>query len=208
MRRVVILLAAVFALGCQARRPSRPVEVQPVLPAGQESLFREMLGGSEPLPGGCRLAGASVTVRQVTGRYQCAGVPGVVIVELHHPATAPPGSTPAGALSVYARTAEAKPLGLFDLVFGRVQTRASAVRWLHIAAAPARPTAADTVRVVEAGTPRAAGVGSTPRAPHAAPPSQLARLQGGLLSARGVCLLVLVLGVVVEVRRRKRASPR
>ncbi len=197
MRHVALLLVAVVALGCQPKRASRPIEMLPVLPAGQESLFSDMLGGSDSLPGGCRLAGANVSTRQVTARYQCAGTPGAVIVELHHPATAPPGSTRAGALSVYARTPEAKPLGLFDLVLGRVRRRASAVRWLNVTAS-ARPRAADSVRGVEAGTPRAV---------QAAPPSQLARLQSGLLSARGVCLLVLVLGVVVEVRRRRRANP-
>lgn len=197
MRRVALLSLAIVALGCQPRRTARPVEVLPVLPAGQESLFREMLGGSGALPGDCHLAGAAVTTRQVTGRYRCGGTPGEVVVELHHPASAPPGATPAGALSVYARTPAAKPLGLFDLVLGRTRARASAVRWLRIEPTPAGAR--------DAGASGASGAGSTPRASGAALPSRAARLRAGLFSARWVCLAVLVLGVAVELRRRARS---
>lgn len=199
------MLAAVVALGCHSRRAPHAAEVLPVLPAGQESLFSEMLGGSEPLPGDCRLAGANVTTRQVTGRYQCGGTPGEVVVELHHPATAPPGSTNAGALSVYARTAAAKPLGLFDAVLGRVRARAPAVRWQRIA--PYRPPPRDvgSARGASTGTPRAAGAVDAPRAASDAPASWSERLRAGRLSARWVCLALLVLGIGAEVRRRMRA---
>ena len=166
MRRAALLVAG-LSLACH-RGPdatARRREVLPVLPPGQEPLFGAMLGGADPLPGGCRLASASVSTRQVTGQYRCASAPGPMVLELHYPATAPPGATPAGRLAVYARTPAAKSVGLFAAVLERVRARESAVRWLRVA----DPTAAriEAPPAAAIGAPPAPGAGGTPRAPGA-----------------------------------------
>jgi hypothetical protein len=216
MTRAALLLLAGFALGCDRPPPrsARPDELLPVLPPGQEPLFSAMLGGPDLLPGGCRLASAHVTTRQVTAQYRCASEPEVVTLELHHPATAPPGATRAGGLAVYARTPAAKPLGLFDAVIARVRPRESAVRWIEAAAVPEARTAparsgsvgvtAAPRGLVRSATPRAPGTGGTPRAPGAGTGPWYVRDRSGQFSVGRVLLGALLVGALWEARRRAR----
>ncbi|MCU1282583.1 MAG: hypothetical protein JWM53_6129, partial [bacterium] len=55
----------------------------PVLPPGREALVAELLGGSDSLPGGCKLDEATIRPTRIEASYRC--VHGMATLELRHP---------------------------------------------------------------------------------------------------------------------------
>ena len=86
---------------------------------GQEALLLARLGGSEELPGGCHLSGASVEKALVVARYTCAAGP--VRVELHHPSDAPPAAPRTASFALVAPPGEPAPPALIDAIAARLR---------------------------------------------------------------------------------------
>ena len=127
--RLVAPLLAVLAMAVvasaepvvvDAARQSEKYGIQP----GAESLFADMLGGDQTLPGGCKLDDGQIERISVLATYTCGGGEQVVL-QLVHPETAPPGGirTERFALSVKSGAA---PAGLVEAVAERIRARESA----------------------------------------------------------------------------------
>src|SRR5881296_2517723 len=91
---------------------SEPYVIQP----GAESLFADMLGGGQPLPGGCTLSDGKIQSTAVVATYSCGGAQ--VVLQLLHPDSAPPA-------------------GLVDAVADRIRAREVAFEWKRIEASGA-----------------------------------------------------------------------
>ena len=105
-RRVAMVLLPGLMLTA-AVRAARAAER--VIPPGQETLVETMLGGAEPLPGGCRLQDAAIEPQRIVARYACAtGEVGIELVDVAGAAAGarrtaqfalrPRGNPPAGFL--------------------------------------------------------------------------------------------------------------
>jgi hypothetical protein len=98
----------------------------PVIPAGMEPLFADMLGSGASLPAGCKFTDGKIERTTVLATYACQD--GEVVLELVHPDGAPPGGvrTENFALSVKSGTA---PQGLTDAIAERIRAREGAFSW-------------------------------------------------------------------------------
>lgn len=96
---------------------------------GTESLFAEMLGKGETLPGGCTLTDGKIQRTSVLATYTCGDAQ--VVLALLHPASAAPGGvhTDRFAVSVQSGT---PPKGLVEAVGDRVRAREAAFQWVEV----------------------------------------------------------------------------
>ena len=106
---------------------SEPYVIQP----GAESLFADMLGGRQPLPGGCTLSDGKIQPTAVVATYSCGGAQ--VVLQLLHPDSAQPGGVRTLRFAVTV-TAGAPPAGLVDAVADRIRAREAAFEWKRIEA--------------------------------------------------------------------------
>jgi tetratricopeptide (TPR) repeat protein len=118
------------------------------IPPGQEKLVLEMCGGDEPLPGGCRLAGASIDKSVIVARYACKGGAEHAL-ELRH------ASVKEGALATTVAFSIAPKEGapeadLVGAVAARVRKREEKFRWVEPqptnVEAPTTPPPAETLQ--------------------------------------------------------------
>lgn len=142
MKKTIALVCLLLACRKESPPVTRADEAHPVLPPGQEPLFSSMLGGAERLAGRCQLDHATIQARRVSAWYRCDGIREPLLLDLWHPAIAPPGATRTARLSVSAEATAAHTTGLFDAVLARVRARESAVRWKTT---PTRPRVAGSV---------------------------------------------------------------
>jgi hypothetical protein len=98
-----------------------------VIEPGQEALLLAMLGGSAELPGGCRLAGASVDRTVVVARYTCPAGP--ARIELHHPSDATPAAPRTGSFAIVVPPGEQVPPELIDALGAGLRGREREFRW-------------------------------------------------------------------------------
>lgn len=116
---------ALLALACVAVAGSAAAAPVHVIPAGQESLVEEMLGGGDTLPGACRLEGAEIEQQRIVARYGCST--GAVTVVLADPEG---GSASAGRTATFAWSATGTlPSGLLAALMDRVRGREEGFLW-------------------------------------------------------------------------------
>lgn len=133
---VAILLLPGLALA-GASRPARAADR--VIPPGQETLVQDLLGGDDPLPGGCRLRDAAIGPRGIVARYACAA--GEAELELGDVEDAAEGARRTAKFAVLPRGAP--PPGLLEAVETRVRAGEAGFVWY-------RPDAPSMDRAVEA----------------------------------------------------------
>ena len=98
---------------------------------GAESLFADMLGSGQTLPGGCTLGDGKIEHTSVLATYTCDG--GQVVLELLHPETAQTGGVRTQRFTVTVKSG-APPAGLVDAIAGRIRPREAAFEWKTTAA--------------------------------------------------------------------------
>jgi hypothetical protein len=105
--------------------------VELVIPPGREALILDMLGGSAEMPGGCKLAGASVERTHVVARYACGDPAHAVVVELRHPRDGAAGAVAAGEIAVVPGAGA--PPELTAAIADRVRARGDRWTWVTLA---------------------------------------------------------------------------
>jgi hypothetical protein len=151
LRIAVALLAASIGLGlapARAEDPTPPPDVDAArasekhaIEAGSESLFGEMLGKGEALPGGCKLTDGKIERTGVLATYTCGDAP--VVLQLLHPEAAPAGGVRTERFAVNVQSGAA-PAGLVDAVADRIRAREAKFTWTDVGDARARPPAGGT----------------------------------------------------------------
>lgn len=108
----------------EARQTERYV-IQP----GGESLFGEMLGRGESLPGNCTLSDGKIERTLVLATYTCGDAQ--VVLELRHPDDAAPSAlrTKRFALATNSGT---PPAGLVEAVAEKIRARESGFEWTEV----------------------------------------------------------------------------
>ncbi|MFO0755167.1 MAG: hypothetical protein U0359_01645 [Byssovorax sp.] len=119
-----------------------------VIAPGNEKLIAEMLGTGESLPGGCKLASASIDRTQVVAHYDCGRD---VVVELHHPSDAKSAPSRTSRFALVPKGDP--PADLMSALAERIKAREERFRW------------------ISAESPGLASVGDTPVAPSTDQPS-------------------------------------
>ena len=136
--RIVIAVFAATAVGGIARakpegapKPpdATPQNEQYVIQPGAESLFADMLGSGQTLPGGCTLGDGKIERTSVLATYTCGG--GQLVLELLHPETAQTGGVRTQRFAVTVKSGP-PPAGLVDAVADRIRAREAAFEWKRI----------------------------------------------------------------------------
>src|SRR5439155_17893490 len=138
-RIVVAVFAATAVVGIARAQPegapkppdATPQNEQYVIQPGAESLFADMLGSGQTLPGGCTLSDGKIERTSVLATYTCGG--GQLVLELLHPETAQTGGVRTQRFAVTVKTG-APPAGLLAAVADRIRAREAAFEWKRTAA--------------------------------------------------------------------------
>jgi len=140
-------LAVVIALAALAPGRAASQGDAYTLGPGHEDLVLAMTGGSERLPGGCALDGASIDRVLIRARYRCDDGTAPVLV-LRHPST----SDAAVRTASFALEPSADaPSALVEAIAARVRARESELPWdVHDLPAGPRSSAPATAYVVGA----------------------------------------------------------
>lgn len=109
-----------------------------VIAPGNEHLIGDMLGTGLDLPGGCKLASASINRTRVVAHYNCGKD---VVVELHHPSDAE-GSTARTTRFALVPKGE-PPAELLQALVERIKAREEPWRWIS-AESPGLAAVGDT----------------------------------------------------------------
>ncbi|MFO0757629.1 MAG: SGNH/GDSL hydrolase family protein [Byssovorax sp.] len=126
----MIALTALIASSLGASRTSAD-EPAYVIGPEQGPVLTAMLGGADPLPGGCKLASASIDQGRALARYHCDGGAEPVL-ELHHPGA--PGVSPrleTAQFALIVPPSPPMPQALLDAVAARLRAGEAAFVWTH-----------------------------------------------------------------------------
>lgn len=110
-----------------------------VIPPGTESLFGDMLGKGETLPGGCTLSDGKIERTSVLATYTCGDKE--VVLQVLHPASAPPGGLRTERFAVSVQSG-APPSGMVEAVADRIRAREAAFAWTEVGDARAQSESA------------------------------------------------------------------
>ena len=138
-RIVVAAFAATALVGIARAQPEgapKPLDATPqneqyVIQPGAESLFADMLGSGQTLPGGCTLSDGKIEGTSVLATYTCDG--GHVVLQMLHPEIAQTGGVRTQRFAVTVKSG-APPAGLVDAVADRIRAREAAFEWKRIGA--------------------------------------------------------------------------
>ena len=99
------------------------------IPPGTETLFGDMLGKGENLPGGCTLTDGKIERTAVLATYTCGDAQ--VVLQLLHPAIAPSGGVRTDRFAVAVQSGT-PPGGLVEGVADRIRAREAAFQWTEL----------------------------------------------------------------------------
>lgn len=133
MSRVLRIVACAFLVMVVLLRGSVAQANDHVIAQGQESFIRAMVGGSDVLPGGCRVDEVTVGRRHIDVAYGCEGGQRVSVWFRHVEDTGNAGAI-AGrfALGVQGES----PAGLVDAIAARVSAREAGFTWTEFRTPP------------------------------------------------------------------------
>jgi hypothetical protein len=131
----VLAAVIVFAIAhARAEDPPAPPDAArqneryAILP-GAESLFADMVGRGETLPGGCTFTDGKIERTSVLATYTCGDRH--VVLQLRHPASAPSGGMRTERFAITVEDG-APPAGLVEAVADRVRAREAAFEWTEV----------------------------------------------------------------------------
>ncbi|UQA60193.1 tetratricopeptide repeat protein [Polyangium aurulentum] len=120
----VLLAALAFTLPASADE-----RIAYAIPPGQEKLVLAMCGGEDALPGGCKLAGASIDKSVIVARYSCKGGAEHAL-ELRH-ASVKEGALATTAAFSIARKEGAPEADLVEALAARIRKQEGQFRWVE-----------------------------------------------------------------------------
>ena len=127
----------------RAESPSPPAEVDAaraseryVIEPGTETLFGDMLGKGEALPGGCKLTDGKIERTSVLATYTCGDAD--TVLQLLHPEAAPSDSVRTERFAVGVQSGK-PPGGLVDAIADRIRAREAAFNWTDVGDDRAQP---------------------------------------------------------------------
>src|SRR5262249_9134444 len=97
-----------------------------IIQPGAETLFADMLGRGQTLPGGCAFGDGEIERTSVLVTYTCPG--GSVVLQLLHPELAPPGGVRTKRFAVTVNSGR-PPDGFVDAVAERIRAHEAGFEW-------------------------------------------------------------------------------
>src|SRR5262245_34482470 len=133
-RIVVPVLAAVAVFGvARADADDPPLTVDAArqneryaIEPGAETLFAEMLGQGQTLPGSCTLGDGKIDRTSVVATYTCAD--GQVVLQLLHPTSTPAEAVRTQRLGIAVKSGT-PPAGLVEAIADRIRAREAGFEW-------------------------------------------------------------------------------